>query len=59
VQLVAASALGIAGAAAGSRILESILYGVHSNDLAVIAAAPIILGAVALLACAVRAARLE
>lgn len=45
------AALGAAGALAAGRVLESQLYGVRPNDPLVIAAAPLVLAAAALLAC--------
>ena len=47
---VGASA-GMAGAAASSRVLESLLHGVATDDLVAFAAAPLVLLAVALAAC--------
>ena len=47
--LVAAS--GLAGAAASSRVLKSLLHGVATDDLLTFAAAPVVLLAVALAAC--------
>ena len=54
--------LGLAGALAASRILESMLFGVGSRDAAVFLAVPLILTAVAALALFVparRAARVD
>lgn len=48
--IVAGSAIGVLGAFAGARTLESFLYGVRPHDPAVIAAAPLVLAAIALLA---------
>ena len=45
------AATGLAGAAASSRVLESLLYGVATDDLLTFAAAPLVLVAVALVAC--------
>ena len=45
------AAAGMAGAAASSRVLESLLHGVATDDLLTFAAAPLVLVAVALLAC--------
>ncbi|MCG8456246.1 MAG: ABC transporter permease [Holophagales bacterium] len=55
-------ALGLAGAWAGSRVLEGLLYGITHHDAVTYLAAPAVLLAVALLAAlspALRAARLE
>ncbi len=50
--LVAIGAVaGLAGAAASSRVLESLLHGVSSDDLLTFVAAPLVLVAVALVAC--------
>ncbi len=50
--LVAVGAVaGLAGAAASSRVLESLLHGVSSDDLLTFAVAPLVLVAVALVAC--------
>ena len=50
--LVAAGAVvGLAGAAASSRVLESFLYGVTADDRLAFVAAPLLLVAVALVAC--------
>ena len=61
--LVAAGAVvGLAGAAASSRVLESFLYGVATDDRLTFVAAPLVLVAVALVACwlpARRATRVE
>ena len=61
--LVAAGAVvGLAGAAASSRVLESFLYGVATDDRLTFVAAPLVLAAVALVACwlpARRATRVE
>jgi putative ABC transport system permease protein len=54
--------IGLATGFAGSRLIESLLYGVSPRDPAVFAAATVILLGVALLACwlpARRAARLS
>jgi putative ABC transport system permease protein len=56
------SALGVLGALAAARVLESLLYGVRPHDPVIIAAAPVVLGGLALLAClapAHRAASVE
>jgi len=45
------AAAGMAGAAASSRVLESLLHGVATDDLLTFAAAPLVLLAVALVAC--------
>ena len=45
------AATGIAGAAASSRVLESLLYGVSTDDRLTFVAAPLVLVAVALVAC--------
>lgn len=55
--VLAGSALGILGAIAGTRLLESLLYGVKPRDPVVLIAAPVFFGAVALLACALPATR--
>ncbi len=50
--LVAAGAVvGLAGAAASSRVLESFLYGVATDDRLTFVAAPLVLAVVALVAC--------
>ncbi|HLL75119.1 MAG TPA: ABC transporter permease [Pyrinomonadaceae bacterium] len=54
---VAGLALGLFGAAALTRVLESLLYGVRPTDPATFAAAAALLGAVALLACLLPARR--
>jgi putative ABC transport system permease protein len=59
---LAGMAIGLATALAGSRLIESLLYGVDSRDPGVFAATTLTLFAVALLACwlpARRAARLD
>ena len=59
---VAGIAIGLATALAGSRLIESLLYGVSSRDPGVFAITTLTLLAVALLACwlpARRAARLN
>jgi predicted permease len=48
--ILAGSAIGVLCAFAGARTLESFLYGVRPHDPAVIAAAPVVLAAIALLA---------
>jgi len=50
-------ALGLAGAAFGTRVLTSFLYGTSTLDLATFATVPAILGTVALVACIVPARR--
>jgi predicted permease len=50
-------ALGVAGAAAASRGIQSMLYGVSASDPLTFAAVALLLGAIALLACAVPARR--
>jgi len=60
--VVAGSAIGVLGAFAAARVLESMLYGVRPHDSSVVVAAPLVLGAVALGACmgpAHRAASVE
>ena len=50
--LVAASVVvGLAGAAASSRVLESFLYGIATDDRLTFVAVPLVLAAVALVAC--------
>ena len=50
--LVAAGAvIGLAAAAASSRVLESLLYGIATDDRLTFVAAPLVLAAVALVAC--------
>jgi putative ABC transport system permease protein len=59
---LAGTAIGLATALAGSRLIESLLYGVSSRDLGVFATTALILLTVALFACwlpARRAARLD
>jgi predicted permease len=51
------AALGVAGALAGSRLLESLLFGVKPRDPAVAIAAPLLLAAAALAACMLPARR--
>ena len=56
--LVAAGAVvGLAAAAASSRVLESFLYGVTTDDRLTFVAAPLVLAAVALVACWIPARR--
>jgi hypothetical protein len=58
----AGTVLGLAGAYAGARLIAQQLYGVAPTDLATFIAVPLVLGAVATLACWVparRAARVE
>jgi len=49
--ILAGSMIGVLCAFAGSRVLESLLYVVRPHDPAVIAMAPVVLAAIALLAC--------
>ena len=49
--IVAGLAIGVLCALAAARVLESLLYGVRPHDPLVIVAAPVVLGAIALLAC--------
>jgi ABC-type antimicrobial peptide transport system permease subunit len=59
---LAGIAIGLATALAGSRLIESLLYGVSSRDVGVFAATALMLLTVALFACwlpARRAARLD
>jgi predicted permease len=57
-RLVAIGAvLGVAGALAGSRLLESMLFGVKPRDPVVALAAPVVLAIAALAACALPAKR--
>ena len=50
--LVAAGAVvGLAGAAGSSRVLESFLYGIATDDRLTFVAAPLVLAAVAVVAC--------
>ena len=49
--------IGLAGAAASSRILESFLYGIAADDRVTFVAAPLVLVAVALVACYLPARR--
>jgi ABC-type lipoprotein release transport system permease subunit len=51
------TALGVAGAMAGTRLLESMLFGVKPRDPVVAVAAPLVLAAAALAACALPARR--
>jgi putative ABC transport system permease protein len=54
--------IGLAGAVAGTRVLTSLLYGVHATDAATFIAASLVLAAVALTASylpARRAARVD
>jgi ABC-type antimicrobial peptide transport system permease subunit len=53
----AGCAIGAAGAIAGARLLESMLYGVQPRDPVVMLGAPVLLAAIALAACAVPARR--
>jgi ABC-type antimicrobial peptide transport system permease subunit len=60
--IAAGCAIGVAGAFVSARVLESFLYGVRPHDPAALAAAPLVLAAIALLAClapAHRAASVE
>ena len=56
-RVLAGLALGIAGALALSRYLESMLFGVTTNDVTVFAGVAVVLVAVALLACYIPARR--
>lgn len=57
-RLIAAGCLiGTAGALAGARLLESLLFGVRPHDAAVMTSAPALLAVVALLACILPARR--
>ena len=49
--ILAGSTIGVLCTIAAARVLESLLYGVRPRDPIVIAAAPLVLGAIALLAC--------
>ena len=51
VLVTAGAAVGLAGAAASSRLLESFLYGVATDDRLTFVGAPLALAAVALVAC--------
>jgi ABC-type lipoprotein release transport system permease subunit len=55
--ILAGSTIGVLCAIAAARVLESVLYGVRPRDPAVMVAAPLVLGAIALLACVVPAHR--
>jgi putative ABC transport system permease protein len=55
--VVAGAAIGTAAALAGTRLLESVLYGVRHDDPVALAAAPVALVVVALLACLAPARR--
>jgi putative ABC transport system permease protein len=57
VLVLAGSALGLAGAALATRVLQSLLYAVSPTDLATLASVVFILGATALAACYVPARR--
>ena len=62
VLVAAGSIVGLAAAAASSRVLESFLYGITTGDRLTFAAAPLVLAAAALVACwlpARRATRVE
>jgi ABC-type antimicrobial peptide transport system permease subunit len=52
-----ALALGLAGALASTRLLGSVLYGVHANDPASLIATGATIAVVAMIACAVPAWR--
>ena len=49
--------IGLAAAAASSRVLESFLYAVATDDGLTLVAAPLVLAAVALVACSLPARR--
>ena len=49
--VTAGAVVGLAGAAASSRVLESFLYGVATDDRLTFVAAPLVLAAVAVVAC--------
>ena len=49
--VVAGAVVGLGAAAASSRVLESFLYGVTTDDHLTFVAAPLVLVAVALVAC--------
>ena len=54
--------VGLAGAAAAGRVMRSLLYGISATDPVTFASVPLLLGAVALIACALpalRASRIE
>jgi predicted permease len=53
--VIAGTVIGVAGAFAAARVVESLLYGVRPHDPLVLAAAPVLLAVVALLACAMPA----
>ena len=55
--VAAGTVIGLAAAAAASRILESFLYGIATDDLVTFIAAPLVLVAAALFACYVPARR--
>ncbi len=55
--VAAGTVIGLAAAAAASRILESFLYGIATDDLVTFIAAPLVLVAAALFACYVPACR--
>jgi predicted permease len=55
--VAAGAAIGLAGAAAGTSLLESLLFGVTPVDPAAYGVATVVLGAIALAACAVPALR--
>ena len=55
--VAAGTVIGLAAAAASSRILDSFLYGIATNDLVTFVAAPLVLVAAALFACYVPARR--
>jgi ABC-type antimicrobial peptide transport system permease subunit len=55
--VLAGSAMGLALAFAGARVLESVLYGVRPHDPAVMFGAPVLLAAIALTACLIPARR--
>jgi len=55
--VIAGAVVGLATAAAGSRVIESVLYGVRPRDPSVFATATLLLVGVALLACWIPARR--
>jgi ABC-type antimicrobial peptide transport system permease subunit len=55
--VIAGAGIGLTFAATGSRVIESVLYGVRPRDLSVFATTPLLLLGVALLACWIPARR--